>query len=388
MNNSTHPLLFCLLFGFSLFSCTSKTESTVDLNYSLVKVDSFQVNNFTRVSIRDYSHEENIYLGYSEVEDDLLEISENGEIIKRVNKKGDGPGKYGNWNPVGLAFGPNQERIVELPFQVISYDPNYEITHSHRVLSPLPIRTNTPLGKTPYFVSNDTTHLLVGPSNYLTASHLIRNQEGKDTLKNFYQLNLFTGETKMVVPYEPTSVYEQTENVYNGVMGKTFFIDHDANELVVAQELDPEILVYQLPEFTLKNSIPINYSEFLTYNPVPIGAPFDDPQAINLARLSGRNRKLINLGNGFVLLQYFTGITESEFENRNSEENPYSAVQDASEQRILIFKDGKQLPVELPGIEGVLVTALKENKLLVQEPANTEIEEEFTKFTIYQLQTN
>ncbi|WP_373399391.1 hypothetical protein V8V91_06600 [Algoriphagus halophilus] len=122
--------------------------------------------------------------------------------------------------------------------------------------------------------------------------------------------------------------------------------------MVVAQELDPEILVYQLPEFTLKNSIPINYSEFLTYNPVPIGAPFDDPQAINLARLSGRNRKLINLGNGFVLLQYFTGITESEFENRNSEENPYSAVQDASEQRILIFKDGKQLPVELPGIEG------------------------------------
>lgn len=387
MSKSIRFILVAFLISLSIFSCTSKNETTMDLTYSLVKVDSFQVNNFTRVSIRDYSPIEHIYLGYSEVEDDILEISENGEIIKRVNKKGEGTG-YGNWNPIGLAFGPNKERIVELPFRVISYDPNYEIIHSHRISSPLPIRTNIPLGTTPYFVSNDTTLLLVGPSNYLTASHLIRNQEGKDTLQNFYQLNLFTGETKSVVPYEPTSVYEQTDNLYNGVMGKTFFIDHEANELVVAQELDPELLVYQLPELTLKRTVPIQYSEFLTYSPVPIGTPLDDSRAVNLSRLSGRNRKLINLENDLILLQFFTGVTESEFENRNSEENPYSAIQDASEQRILIFKNGKQIPMELPGITGTFVTTLPDQKFVVQEPANTEIEEEFTKFTIYQLQTN
>lgn len=379
--------LFVFIFGCS----TEKGDGSQDLedpNYSLVKVDSFQVNNFTRVNILDYSPSEKIYLGYSLTEDDILEISESGEILNRINKKGDGPGNYGNWNPTGLGFGPDNQRIVELPFQVIAYSPEYEISHSHRIMSPLPIRANSPLGVPPFYQKNDTTLLLVGPSNYITASNLIFNQAGKDTLQNFYQLNLLTGDVKSVVPYESNSIYNSTQNIYMELMGKSFFIDSENNELVLVQNLDPEILIYNLEDLTLKNRIPITYSEFLTYDPVPIGTRVFEEIVLPLRRLSARNQKIMNLGDGTYLLQYFTGISEAEFENRNSEDEPYSASLDTSEQRILIFKDGKQLNLELPGLDGFLITSLPGNRLLVQEPENKEVEEEFTKFSIYKLTTN
>ncbi|MBN3583197.1 hypothetical protein JYB64_12430 [Algoriphagus aestuarii] len=381
---SSSILVILTIIGIS---CTQKPIESVEESYELVKTDSFRVDNFTRVVIRDYSEKEGIYLGYSISEDDILELSDTGEILKRIHKKGEGTG-YGNWNPIGLAFGPNNERIVELPFQVVAYDSSYEPIHSHRIMSPLPIRANMPLGKTPYFQKNDTTLLLVGPSNYLSASYLIHDQEGKDTLQNFYELNLQSGAVRSVVPFESNSVYELSENVYKGVMGKSFFVDHAKQELVMVQELDTEILIYSLPDFILKKSIPITYSEFITYNPVPIESPFDDLRAQNLGRLSARNQKLFNLENGEYILQYFTGVTESEFESRNSEDLPYFPSQDATEQRILIFKDGKQVGSEIPGIPGTIITILPDRKLLVQEPENTEIEEEFTRFTIYQVKPN
>lgn len=380
-------VFFVIPFAFFI-SCSSKNEPISEENYALIKVDSFQVDNFTRVSIQDYSPEEGIYLGYAMNEDDILEISESGEILKRTHKKGDGPGTYGSWNPIALAFGPKNQRIVELPFQVISYDSTYEVIHSHRIMSPLPIRANRPLGKTPYYQTNDTTFLLVGPSNYLSASYLIHDQEGKDTLQNFYQLNLQSGAVKSVVPYEENSVYQLNEDIYNGLMAKSFFIDHQKKELALIQELDDQILIYSLPGLVLKNSIPISYSEFLKFSPVPLGTPLDDSRVQNLSRLSARNQKLFNLGEGLYILSFFTGISESEFETRNSEENPYQGRLDPSEQRILIFKDGKQINTELPGISGFMITPLSDNKILVQEAENQEKEEEFTKFSIYQLQIN
>ncbi|PZX48913.1 hypothetical protein [Algoriphagus chordae] len=392
MKNPIHySAIFCFIILSIASSCSTKnSDSSAQQGetYDLVKVDSFQVDNFTRINILDYSSEENIYLGYSLNEDDILEISEDGAILNRAHRKGDGPDHYGTWNPIGLGFGPNGQRIVELPFQVISYNKNYEIEQSHRIMSPLPIRANTPLGRPPYYQKQDTTFLLVGPSNYLTAGHLIHNQEGKDTLQNFYQLNMQTSAVKTVIPYEENSIYNSTENIYLELMGKSFFIDHESNELVLVQDLESEILVYNLSDLSLSRSIPISHSEFIRYSPVPIGTPFSDENALTLSRLGARNQKLFNLGNYTYVLQYFTGITQAEYDSRNSEEDPYVGRFDESEQRILIFKEGKQASTELSGIDGSLVLSLPDNKFLVQERENSEIEEEVTRFSIYQLQIN
>ncbi|MCE7055652.1 hypothetical protein LZF95_13275 [Algoriphagus sp. AGSA1] len=388
---SSLPVLSTLILV--TLSCGTKKDSegsTLDYSktaYELIKVDSFQINNFTRVNILDYSPEEKIYLGYSLTEDDILEISEEGEILRREHKKGEGPGLYGNRNPTGLCFGPNGQRFVELPFQIISYDQDYEIIHQQRLLSPLPIRTSTPLGRPPYFQHNDTTKLLVGPSNYISANYLIHTKEGKDTLQNFYELNLLSGAVKSVVSYEPTSIYNSTEKIYSGLMGKSFFIDHHNNELVLVHNLEKEILIYELPDFSLKRSIPISHSQFKTYSPIPLGSNPSDNNQDELGRLSAHNQKLFDMSDGFYLLQYFTGISQAEYDSRHTEEKPYVGKFDPQEQRIILFKNGKQLSPELDALDGSLIISLPDNKILVQERENTEIEEEFTRFYIYQLQT-
>lgn len=383
---NTSFALLCLLIG--VLSCNpaeEKVSGNAAEDFSLVKVDSFQVDNFTRVVIRDYSPVEKRFLGYSISQDDILEISEKGVILSRVNKKGDGPESYGTWNPVGMGFGPDSLRILEFPFEVIAYDQNYQQKYRHRYLSPLPIRANMPLGRPSYYSKGDSTFLLIGPSNYLSANYLTRTKEGKDTLQNFYQMHLESGTVKSILPYEGSSIYSSTDLVYFERMGKTFFVDQKEKELHLLHDVENKIFVYGLEDLKLKKEIPIAHSEFLEYSPLPIETEFSDSRVALLKNNSGKNMNLIPLENGTVLLRYFTGLTEAEFESRNSEENPYAPLSDPGEQRFLIIKDGLQLEGELEGISGSIVMALPGNRILVQEPENQEKEEEFTLFSIYQL---
>lgn len=364
----------------------ASADSAAD--YSLIKVDSFQVDNFTRVVIRDYSPEEKKYLGYSISEDDILEISEKGEILKRIHKKGDGPESYGTWNPVGMGFGPDSLRILEFPFEVIAYDQNYQQKYRHRYLSPLPIRANMPLGNPPHYSEGDSTYLLIGPSNYLSANYLVRTKEGKDTLQNFYQMHLESGTVKSILPYEASSIYSSTDLVYFERMGKTFFIDQEEKDLYLLHDVESTVRVYGLEDLKLKKEIPITHSEFIEYSPLPIETEFSDSRVALLKNNSGKNMNMIPLDNGTVLIRYFTGLTEAEFDSRNSEEEPYSPLSDPEELRFLIINHGVQLKGELPGIVGSIVMSLPGNRILVQEPENPDQEEEFTRFSIYELKVN
>ncbi|TFV94604.1 hypothetical protein E4S40_11355 [Algoriphagus kandeliae] len=377
-------------FGFIalITSCSQKEaseKSTEDNPYFLTKIDSFEVENLTRVFIRDYSPEEGIYLGYSMVEDEILEISEEGEILKRVKKKGEGPGLYGNWNPIGISFGPNQERVVELPFRIVTYNSNYEVLQEQRIQSPLPIRTFGPMGRTEYFQNGDSTMYLVGPSNYLSAHYLIMNEEGRDTLKNFFQINIQTGEMKSVVPYREESPYKNTEGIYQELMTKSFLVDHITDELWLVHALSKEIEIYDLPLFNLSKTIPLNHEEFMSYSPVPIGTQGNDEGITPLRFLAGRNKQLIQLEPNLFLINYYKGISEAAYQTRIAEDATYTPTIDPKENSIIIILDGKQVGPELPSVPGSILFGLGDGKFLVQEPENPEIEEEKTRFSVYQL---
>ncbi|MFC3417480.1 hypothetical protein [Algoriphagus hitonicola] len=373
------------------FSCDSEqksTESVEDSTYQLVKIDSFEVENFTQVLIRDYSSEEKRYLGYSMVEDEILEISESGEILKRVKKKGEGPGLYGNWNPIGLGFGPDGLRVAELPFEIYTYDSAYEVVYQQRIQSPLPIRTFGPMGKPPYFEHEDSTFFLVGPTNYLSAHYLIRDEEGRDTLQNFYKINIQNGDMKSVIPYQENSIYFESENIYQELMTKSFLIDEESDELLLLHSLEDEIEIYELPNLNLKRTIPINHRELLRYAPLPIETPGNDERVNKLRFMAGRNLDLIKIDANFYLLKYFTGVSEAEYQTRNENDALYSPLSDPDEQGILLIKNQKQLPFELPSIQGKILFGLDDGKFLVQEALNPEVEEEVTRFGIYQIQEN
>lgn len=376
-------VLICLI---TLFSCGENKESKKsngELSFELVKIDSFTVDNLTKVRITDYSESGNIFLGYSEAENDVLEISTKGEILKRVNLSGEGPEKLGNWVPLGLSFGPDGKRVFQLPFQLVTYNEDYKQIENIRIQSPLPVRSNTPLGKTAYFIENGNPRYLVGPTTFLSAHLLIYNEKGRDTLQNFSLLYPESGQMKSIIPYEDDSYYKKTKNIYSNLMNKSFFIDKQ--QIVVLQGLSETIQIYDLSDFSLIKNIPITHTEFLKYDPVPVGTAFDDPRTKELSSMAGRNQRIFQLSEDLWLIRYYQGVTNAEFEARNSEEEPFRYADAIDKIKIIVIKNGEQVPGELRVPEGMMLFSLGNNKILIQENASTEIEEEFTKYSIYEL---
>lgn len=381
MRNLSILLVFSLLIA-----CNKKRSGSLEesLGYQLVKTDSFQVDNMTRVQITDFSEKENIFLGYSEAENDILEISTQGEILKRVNRRGDGPNNMGNWTPLGMSFGPNRERIFQLPFQLLSYDEDYNQIANMRIMSPLPVRANLPLGRTAYFMENEQPRYFVGPTTFLSAHLLIYNEEGRDTLQNFSLLYPESGKMKSIIPYEPESYYKKSEHIYYNLMGKSFFVE--GNELVVLQNLADEILVYDIDDdFSFNRKVPVMHSSFLKYNPIPIGTPMDDPRMKELNFMAGKNGKILPLGNQLWLLTYYQGVTPALYEARNSEESPFSSNKVSEKNKLLVFEKGLQVPGEIQQPSGNILFAFKGNHILVLDEPSEETEDEFTLYSIYEL---
>jgi len=262
------------------------------------------------------------------------------------------------------------------------------VIHSQRIQSPLPIRTFGPMGRTEYFQNPDSTFYLVGPSNYHSSHYLIQNEEGRDTLKNFYKIHIQSGDMKYIIPYRESSPYRQTQDIYQELMTKSFLVDHEKQELLILHALSKEIEVYNLPDLDFFRSIPITHSEFVEYSPVPLGTMGNDDRIKPLRFMAGRNQSLIKVDSDTYLIKYFTGVSEAEYQTRIANDATYIPSSDPEEQAILVIKNGEQVSQELSGIAGSILFGLGDGKFLVQEPENQEVEEEKTRFSIYQIKSS
>jgi len=52
---------------------------------------------------------------------------------------------------------------------------------------------------------------------------------------------------------------------------------------------------------------------------------------------------------------------------------------------LILIKNKKQLNQELPSVPGTILFGMGNGKFLVQEPEHSEIEEDVTRFSIYQV---
>jgi hypothetical protein len=370
-------------------ACTSEHSSlggkeASRVSIELLKIAEFRVDNLTRVHILDFNPEEGRYLAFSEVENTILEIDLEGNIIKRVSRHGQGPGNYGNWVPIALSFGPDGKRVVQSPFELFEYNADYEVLRSNRIYSSLPVRTNSPLGRTPYLLQGDSLRYLVGPQLYLSAHYMILTTQGRDTLKHFISLDPLTGNQSSIIPYDRSTYYPDDEQLYQFLMTKSFFVEN--NTLIMLGALEQEIQAYAPGnDWNRKNAYPLNYADFKTYRPLPLGSDIGTPGMPFLQHMAGRNMNLINAGDGLWLVHYYEGLSENEYEARKAGKENYS-VQDAKDkQKLLLLQNGKQLDVQLKPPNGRILFGLGDGRILVQDPANEEEEEEFTTFSIYEI---
>jgi hypothetical protein len=273
-----------------------------------------------------------------------------------------------------------------MAFGFIEYNQDYEITTQARITSPLPIVTNVPLGRPLHFTRNDSTFFLVGPTNFLSAHYLIRNEQGRDTLQQFSMLHPPSGLQKSMLPYPESSPYKQTDMLYHQLMTKSFFIAGDT--LVVVNALDKALHVYDLADLRHVNEIAFGQEAFRTYPPLPLEAATDSRDYLALTQMSARNRKLIDAGKGFWLVQYFKGLSEAEYALAKDADEDFSYLQAADKMSIILFKDGAALKPELASPAGNLLFGLGDGKFLVQDPPNPDVEEEVTRYSIYQVLPN
>lgn len=381
--------LAAILTASLAIACTSSEEqkdSSADQAsaYSLIPIDSFRIERLTRVTITDYSPEEKIFLGHLSIADTLMEISEQGEVLKSVYRKGDGPDTYGPRALLGLGFGENGERIVEPSMGWARYDQNWNLIDKSIVRGPLPVMTFAPLGRTQYYMQDDVPVYIVGPTAYISAHHIARVSMMKDTLKSLHTFKQDDKTQGSIIPYDLAGYSPESKTFYPEVMGKRFFIAGE--KLYLLHEVGQEIQVYDIAnDFALSEKIPVNYEDFKRLDPISIETPSEDPAMKAFNYIAGRNKSFIDLGNGFWLLEYYTGISETTFEGKLAIDESYDPKNDPENLRMLLFKDGKQLDGTLPLLSKDMLVPMGDGRLLVRRPTSTEVEEEFTDFVIYQL---
>lgn len=385
-----------VIFGLLLmgvWACSSEKSSESKAreggtgNYELVKVDSFEIENLTRVNILDYDPSNRLFLAYSEVENDILEVSKMGEIIKRVNRMGEGPNNYGSWVPVGLSFGPDNTRILQMPFFLYQYDADYNLIIGKRITSPLPIRTNTPLGRTPILTRDDTALYVVGPQLFLSAHFMILTEEGRDTLKHFNVLDLNTGRQESVIPFEKEIYHPANNHLFFTLMAKSFFVED--NKLVYLSNLDKQIRIID-PERDFKEieTVTLKHSEFKQYPPLPMGSDIGTPGYTQLQHMAGRNLGIITAGGGIWLVKYYQGLSENEFDARRVDNERYGFNDATDKIKLIVIENKKQVGAELTPPPGKIILGLGNGTILVQEPPNPEVEEEVTRYSIYRIKRN
>ena len=349
-------------------------------------MDSFAVENLTRVFITDYSEEEDIYLAFTSIQKDILEIAPNGDVLKRVNRSGEGPNNYGRFTPISLSFGPRNTRVIEIPFDFIQYDDKYEIVDKKQSPVFSRIMTQDPLGRILNHQAADTSFFLVGPSNFVSYDFAVNTKEELDTLKQFMLFDPVSGIAKDVIPYKTNSIYKQTDKVYRDLMNKSFFIDGD--ELVMVNGLDRSLSVYKLSDFSKSRELPITHANFKEYPPVAFDEDRESPAFVRLSKMAARNENLYHLGDGFWILRYFQGLSEAEYEvlKGEKEEIYYTSPEAQHKFKLIVFRDEVQMPGELNPPPGNILFGLGNGRLLVRDPSNPDVEEDFTQYSIYALQ--
>jgi hypothetical protein len=143
--------------------------------------------------------------------------------------------------------------------------------------------------------------------------------------------------------------------------------------------------VYDLASRTKLRDIPFEHAAFRSYPPLPLEANPESTDYVALTQMSARNMKLIDAGAGIWLMQYFQGMSEAEYTIAKEADEDFSWLKKRDKMKIILFKEGKPIKTELDAPSGNLLFGLGEGSFLVQDPPNPDVEEEVTRYSIYQI---
>lgn len=266
------PLFLFLVFA-SFWACNSKievnTSNQVKQGLGLVKVDSIVVDFMEGIRLLDYDPERELILGYNRRTGDYIEFNLNGEIVHQVNRTGEGPNGHGR-NTLQVNYMGNGKVGVAAIGRYYIYDEDWQVERKIDFEF---------LGS--YVLNNSSFYFLGNPQGkktdhpYLTIVDIGLGFEKEEDLKkpHFTHLNTETGAMNKYHQLPDSSVYVQTDVLYDQLLAPKVSYNYEQQVLDVVHTLEPVIYRYNL-----RQAIPelISVTPFEYDNPHALkGIPFD-----------------------------------------------------------------------------------------------------------------
>lgn len=378
MGNVLRGLL--LLFCVSFFSGGAFAQ-----NYSIKKVGELHLQSLATAAIRDYDPGREIYLGFVDKGSEGVELAifdTEGEILVSKNRRGEGPEEYLS-SALTMGFAPDGNIWVQTSMELLKYDLEFNLIHKKR------------------FEPKVTTHIYTGPKSKFIPLTKAGNPSFVVNMSNTSNLATSTyipSEIQLVDYYDPaanevkSTISLGSRNGFKGIedeefpvnVNPVFAADPQLNNFYFTTDLDNEITVYNPVNWHVIQRIPVKHESFEPLDDIPIPeSNLPTMPSMGSPGLFAKNKSLLVFGSGLVGLVYVRGETEASFEMRKSTGKTYR-LNDPEYHRLILFKDGIQLPGEHIVPSGMIEMPLTGNRFLVKTSLGEE-EPDYIPYEIWEI---
>jgi hypothetical protein len=381
-------LVVLALFQISLISCKQSDEEQLDSNWSLVLVDSLQVEHLGEMMLLDISPNHELFLTADYQKDTYYLINEEGKKLSEINKSGDQPDSFGFaysemsfWDDNTIfVIGSKGLKWYDLEgneTKFVSFNPDYQLKGIMRNTGGGPILLQD-LGNTKILYRGGAVNGKRTEPGYL------------EKIRGGTLIDPGTFDLEHIFPLEKDSrffdgkFYDDGDLYSRLAVGKDFiYVTYDADPVLYAYEKTHPYKLSFKREMRLIN---INQSEGMP-------AEYVDYE-VYLDASKGGLRNL-QVDNRYVYLMYFEGLPKERIAeidqlyeiDESKADAEYDAEVSKSEKRIKVFTlDGEEMTdIKLPNfLDSYWGFIARDGFLYFNKAANNEIEEDF--YTLYKLQ--
>jgi len=350
--------------------------------YTFKKVREFRVKSLSEVGIRDYDPKKDIFVGFIDKKSEGIELAvfdTNGEIVASQKREGEGPEDYRS-SALAMGFSPEGDIFVQTSIELMKYD--LEFNKVSKILFDPKVTTAVYSGPRSKFVPltrGQEVSFIVNGSNI---NKIVFNDAPPQKIEMIDYYDAASRTIKSTLSLSSRKVFQGIEDeVFPVRINPIFTIDAQNSNLYFTTSIDNEITVYNPINWNVIQRIPVKHEFFKALDDIPL-------RESNLAFSGGTprysmNDKILKFDLDLIGLVYLKEISEGTLELMKSQVKPYRMF-NPEFQRIILFKNGVQLPGELTIPSGLVQMTLPNNRVLVKV-VNQEEELDYYPFEIWEL---
>lgn len=354
-------------------------------DYTFKKVKEIHIKSLAEVGIRDYGPKRDVFVGFIDKRSDGIELAvfdANGNILASEKRQGEGPEDYRS-SALAMGFSPDGNVFVQTSVELLKYD--LDFNKVSKILYEPKVTTVVYTGPRSKFVPltrGEDVSFIVNGTN-INNSVFNDVPPSKIDMLDYYDAASKT--VQSVIPLSSRKVFEGIEDeVFPVSVNPIFTVDAQNGNLYFTTSIDNEITVYNPINWNVIQRILVKHEFFEALDDIPLREK--NLGLMNKSPLFSRNQEILNFDSDLLGLIYVRQISESANELRKSNGETFW-MRDPEFQRVILFKNGVQLPGELTIPSGLIQMTLPNNRVLVKV-VNEEEELDYYAFEIWELVEN